>query len=108
IGAWRENKMAWLDGNQTDVAMTTKQIDDLIKREQSQKAFAAGPRRTRYDRRQCNCPVCRAERAAQFGGGGMPPDFDQMIDQMPPELIRMMEELGPEEMIGAIEEILGG
>ena len=39
----------------------------------------------------CNCPSCRAERE------GLPPGLD-----------RMMEELGPDVVMQALEEIIGG
>ncbi len=78
--------MVGLDGDQTDVVMSTEQIDELIQRE----------RETDFPDMSegeglCNCPSCRAERE------GLPPGLDQM-----------MEELGPDVVMQALEEIIGG
>jgi hypothetical protein len=87
IGEWREEEMLPLDGEMTDVAMTSKQIDDLIQREREESGYPDMP----ADDGFCDCPKCRAARG-----------------ELPPVLERMMEDLGPEEVMRALEEIIGG
>jgi hypothetical protein len=95
IGEWREEEMVGLEGNETDVAMTTKQIDDLIRREREQLGYPAMPDGMQDgmedNDRLCDCPSCRAER-----------------EGLPPGVERMMEELGPDVVMQALEEIIGG
>ena len=86
IGEWREEEMVGFDGDQTDVTMSTEQVDQLIQRERE-----SGLPEMPDDDVLCNCPSCRAERA------GLPPGLDQM-----------MEELGPDVVRQALEEIIGG
>ena len=86
IGEWREEEMVGFDGGQIDVTMSTEQIDQLIQRER-ESDFPEMP----DDDVLCNCPSCRAERE------GMPPGFDRVI-----------EELGPEVVMRALDEIIGG
>ena len=86
IGEWREEEMVGFDGDQTDVTMSTEQIDQLIQREKESDF----PDMTE-DGGLCNCPSCRAERE------GLPPGLD-----------RMVEELGPDVVMQALEEIIGG
>lgn len=103
IGEWREEGMVWFDRDDTDVAMTTKQIDDLVKRENAEAAYpTTGPGDLDNEEDLCGCPACRARR------GELPPELEQVMGDMPPELARMLEELGPEEALRAIEEIIGG
>jgi hypothetical protein len=87
IGEWRVEERVWLEGNQTDVAMTTEQINSLMQREREQSGYPAMP----DDDGPCNCPACRA-----------------MHEGLPPELARMMEEIGPDALRQALEEIIGG
>jgi hypothetical protein len=86
IGEWREEEMMGFDGGQIEVTMSTEQIDQLIKRERESDfpdmTEAGG---------LCDCPSCRAERE------GLPPGLD-----------RMVEELGPDVVMQALEEIIGG
>jgi hypothetical protein len=86
IGEWRDEEMVGLDGNQTDVVMSTEQIDKLIQEERE-----SGLPDIPQDDVPCNCPSCRAERY------GLPPGMD-----------RMVEELGPDVVMQALEEIIGG
>lgn len=86
IGEWREEEMVGFDGDQTDVTMSTEQIDQLIQSER-ESDFPDMPE----DDVLCNCPSCRAERE------GLPPGLDQM-----------MEELGPDVVMQALEDIIGG
>jgi hypothetical protein len=86
IGEWREKEMVGFDGGQTDVTMSTGQIDQLTQRER-ESDFPDFPE----DDVLCNCPSCRAERE------GLPPGLEQM-----------MEEIGPEAVMHALEEIIGG
>ena len=86
IGEWREEEMAGFDGGQIDVTMSTEQIDQLIRTE-SDADFPDIPE----DDVLCNCPSCRAER-----------------EELPPGLEQMMEEIGPEAVMHALEEIIGG
>jgi hypothetical protein len=86
IGEWREEEMVGFDGDQTDVAMSTEQIDQLIQRERGSDL----PDMTDVNG-LCNCPSCRAERE------GMPPGLDHMLD-----------EFGPDVVMQALEEIIGG
>ena len=86
IGEWREEEMVGFDGDQTDVTMSTEQIDQLIQSER-ESDFSDMPE----DDVLCNCPSCRAERE------GLPPGLD-----------RMVEELGPDVVMQALEEIIGG
>ena len=86
IGEWREEEMVGFDGGQTDVTMSTEQIDQLIQSER-ESDFSDMPE----DDVLCNCPSCRAERE------GLPPGLD-----------RMVEELGPDVVMQALEEIIGG
>jgi hypothetical protein len=103
IGTWRDEEMISLEGNQSDVAMTTQQIDDLVQRERKQREFPAMPDGGfDYDDRLCDCPSCRAERAGRFTG--LPPG----LPDLPPELVDMLEEMGPDVVMQALEEIIGG
>src|ERR1017187_3582404 len=100
IGAWRDEEMISLDGNESDVAMTTKQIEDLVQREREQREFPAMPvGGFDYDDSLCDCPSCRAERAGRFPG--LPPG----LPDLPPELVDMMEEMGPDVVMQALEEL---
>jgi hypothetical protein len=98
IGEWREGALMWHDHNETDVAMTTQQIDDLIRREREQTEVPD----VEDDDRLCDCPSCRAERAGRFTG--LPPG----LPDLPPELEDMMEEMGPEVVMQALEELIRG
>jgi hypothetical protein len=89
IGEWREEEMLWLEGDKTDVAMTTEQVDDLIRREREETEYPAST--DDDDGGVCNCATCRAARG-----------------ELPPGLERMMEEFGPDELMKAMEEIIGG
>jgi hypothetical protein len=91
IGEWREAEMAGLEGNATDVAMNTQQIDDLIRREREQMGYPAMPDGMRDFDRECDCPACRASR-----------------EGLPPGLGRMMDEIGPDVLMQALEEIIAG
>jgi hypothetical protein len=103
IGEWREEEMISLDANESDVAMTTKQIDDLVQREREQPEFPAMPvGGFDDDDRLCDCPSCRAERAGRFPG--LPPG----LPDLPPELMDMMEEMGPDVVMQALEELIRG
>ena len=111
IGKWREKELDWLERSDTDVAMTTQQIDDLVQRERAQPGLPAMPDDMPDDMPDgmedddvpCDCPSCRAERRGMPRGmpTGIPPG-------MPPVLERLMEELGPEELMRAMAQILGG
>jgi hypothetical protein len=98
IGEWREGALMWHDHNETDVTMTTQQIDDLIRREREQSEVPD----VQDDDRLCDCPSCRAERAGRFTG--MPPG----LPDLPPELEDMMEEMGPDVVMQALEELIRG
>jgi hypothetical protein len=98
IGEWREGAVMWLDHNETDVAMTTQQIDDLIRREREQSEVPD----VEDDDRLCDCPSCRAERAGRFTG--LPPG----LPDLPPELVDMVEEMGPDVVMQALEELIRG
>jgi hypothetical protein len=87
IGEWREEEMVGFDGDQTDVTMRTEQIDKLVQ-EERESDF---PDMTESGG-LCNCPSCRAEREAF----------------LPPGMDRMVEELGPDVVMQALEEIIGG
>jgi hypothetical protein len=103
IGAWRDEEMISLDDNRTEVAMTTKQIDDLVQREREQPEFPAMPvGGFGYDDRLCDCPSCRAERAGRFPG--LPPG----LPDLPPELADMLEEMGPDVVMRALADLIGG
>jgi hypothetical protein len=91
IGEWREEEMLWLDGDQTDVAMTTEQIGDVIQLERKQSGYPAMPAGMQDDDGLCDCPNCRAARG-----------------ELPPALEQMMEEFGPDELMRAMEEIIRG
>jgi hypothetical protein len=103
IGEWREEEMVSLEGDQTEVAMTTQQIDSLIQREREQSVYPAMPDRRAVgmgvggragrpdDDGECDCPACRASR-----------------EGVPPGLERMMEEVGPEVLLRALEDIIIG
>jgi hypothetical protein len=103
IGKWREKELDWLERSDTDVAMTTQQIDDLVQREREQPGLPAMPDDMpdgmEDDEVPCDCPSCRAERRGM--PRGMPPGI-------PPVLEQLMEELGPEELMRAMEQIFGG
>jgi hypothetical protein len=90
IGEWRGGEMGLLDRNETDVAMTTQQIDDLIERERKQPEYVETDG-MEGDDGLCDCPSCRAQR-----------------EGLPPGLERLMEELGPEDLMRALEQIIGG
>jgi hypothetical protein len=85
----------WREHNESDVAMTTQQIDDLIRREREQSEVPDMtddmPDDLEDDDRQCNCPSCRAQRQ------GLPPGLEQL-----------MGELRPEDLMRALEQIIGG
>jgi hypothetical protein len=98
IGEWREGALMWHDHNETDVAMTTQQIDDLIRREREQSEVPD----VQDDDSLCDCPSCRAERAGRFAG--LPPG----LPDLPPELEDMMEEMGPDVVMQALEELIRG
>jgi hypothetical protein len=98
IGEWREGALMWHDHNETDVAMTTQQIDDLIRREREQSEVPD----VQDDDRLCDCPSCRAERAGRFAG--LPPG----LPELPPELEEMVEEMGPDVVMQALEELIRG
>ncbi len=98
IGEWREGALMWHDHNETDVAMTTQQIDDLIRREREQSEVPD----VEDDDRLCDCPSCRAERAGRFTG---PPPG---LPDLPPELEEMVEEMGPDVVMQALEELIRG
>jgi hypothetical protein len=98
IGEWREGALMWHDHNETDVAMTTQQIDDLIRREREQSEVPD----VEDDDRLCDCPSCRAERAGRFTG--LPPG----LPDLPPELVDMVEEMGPDVVMQALEELIRG
>ena len=103
IGTWRDEEMISLDGNQSDVAMTTQQIDDLVQRERKQLEFPAMPDGGfAYDDSLCDCPSCRAERAGRLPG--LPPG----LPDLPPELVDMMEEMGPDVVMQALEDLIRG
>lgn len=89
IGEWREEALEWLDRNETDVAMTTQQINDLVQREREKAEYPAMPAGMRDDK-LCDCPVCRAER-----------------EGVPPGLERLVEEMGPDVAMKALEELMG-
>jgi hypothetical protein len=86
IGEWREQELVGFDGGRTDVMMSTDQIDQLIC-EERETDYPDYPE----DDVLCNCPSCRAER-----------------EELPPGLDRMVEELGPDAVMQALEEIIGG
>jgi hypothetical protein len=86
IGEWREEEMAGFDGDRTDVMMSTDQVDQLIC-EERESDYPDFPE----DDVPCNCPSCRAER-----------------EELPPGLDRMVEELGPDVVMQALEDIIGG
>jgi hypothetical protein len=101
IGKWREGALDW-ERNEADVAMTTQQIDDLVRQEREQPEVPDMDDMQddmQVDGGLCDCPSCRAAR------DGMPPG---MPSGMPPVLERLMEELGPEDMMRALEQIFGG
>jgi hypothetical protein len=102
IGTWRDEEMISLDGNHSDVAMTTQQIDDLVQRERKLEFPAMPDGGFDYDESLCDCPSCRAERAGRFTG--LPPG----LPDLPPELVDMMEEMGPDVVMQALEELIGG
>jgi hypothetical protein len=103
IGEWRDEEMISLDANESDVAMTTKQIDDLVQREREQREFPAMPvGGFDDDDGLCDCPSCRAERAGRFSG--LPPG----LPDLPPELMDMVEEMGPDVVMQALEELIRG
>lgn len=98
IGEWREEEMDWLNRDDAHVAMSTKEIDDLVRVEKEQPDFPPMPAVMPWDTEDedvvCDCPSCRAQR------GGMPP-----------ELERMMKDMGPEAVLQALDELareLGG
>ncbi len=86
IGEWREEAMVGFDGDQTHVVMSTGQIDQLIQ-EERETDYPDFPE----DDVLCNCPSCRAER-----------------EELPPGLDQMLDELGPDVVLQALEEIIGG
>jgi hypothetical protein len=118
IGRWREEELDWLDPNQTDVAMSTKQIDDIIAQERKSGEFPStrdddddfaeefeGEFEDDFDEATgsvCPCPKCRAARAARAAmpTGGLP-DFEQMVEQM-------AKEVGPEQVLRMLDELVGG
>ena len=89
--------MDWLDRDQTNVAMTTRQIDDLVKAERKQKELPEMPEDMdfeddmEFEDEPCNCPSCRARR--QLG--------------LPPGMEEMMEAMGPEVVMRALDQIIG-
>jgi hypothetical protein len=95
IGEWREGNLDWLERSAADVAMTTQQINDLVQREREQLECPDMPDDMPDDMadddRLCDCPSCRAER-----------------EGMPPGMERMLEEMGPDVVMKALEEIIGG
>jgi hypothetical protein len=103
IGEWREEEMISLDGNESDVAMTTKQIEDLVQREREQAELPAMPDGGfDDDDGLCDCPSCRAERAGRFSG------LPHGLPDLPPELVDMMEEMGPDVVMQALEDLIRG
>jgi hypothetical protein len=107
IGQWREKELDFLERNETDVAMTTQQIDDLVQREREQPGIPARPGAMPGDMRDddglCDCPSCRGQRGGMPRGipGGMPSELSPILEQL-------MEQLSPEDMIRAMEQIIGG
>jgi len=91
IGAWREEDMLGFDGQAADLAMATEDVDKVV---QGERRLAEYPLGRPPDKRFCNCPSCRAQRAQQ--------------EQMPPELERLVEALGPEELARMLEGIGNG
>jgi hypothetical protein len=78
--------------------MSTQQVDDLIQRERRELEFPAMPAgRFDDDDGLCDCASCRAERA------GLPAGLD-----LPPGLEEMVEEMGPEAVMRALEDLIGG
>jgi hypothetical protein len=92
IGEWREEEMDWLDRDDAHVAMSTQQVDELVRAEKKQPDFPPMPAVMPWDMEDedvgCNCPSCRAQR-----------------EGMPAELERMMEDMGPEAVMKALDEL---
>jgi hypothetical protein len=91
IGEWREGEMDWFDHNETDVAMSTKQIDDLVERERKLPVYVEPDFMEEDEGGLCDCPSCRAQR-----------------EMAPPELERMVEEMGEDVVIQALDELMRG
>jgi hypothetical protein len=91
IGEWRGGEIDWLGRNETDVAMTTQQIDDLVERERKLPEYDVEADGMEDDDGLCDCPSCRAQR-----------------EGLPPVLEQLMEEMRPEDLMRALEQIIGG
>jgi hypothetical protein len=90
IGKSREAGLDEFDPSEkTAVAMSTEQIERVVQRENSQRAYPkSSPGRSRPGR--CDCPVCRGQR------GEAPDDFEEFL-----------ESIGPDGLAQAMAEILG-
>jgi len=90
IGKSREAGLDEFDPSEkTAVAMSTEQIERVVQRENSQRAYPKpSPGRSRPGR--CDCPVCRGQR------GEAPDDFEEFL-----------ESIGPDGLAQAMAEILG-
>ena len=95
IGEWREEEGISLGGDRTEVAMTTGEIENLIQREIQERQFPGMPDDMDGFEDECDCPACRAERE------GIPQGF-------PPGLDRLMEEMGPDVVMQALDQLIGG
>jgi hypothetical protein len=97
IGLWRQEVSDWADfADYATAAPGTEEIGRLVEREIGDRDYPGTPPEgddEDYldDDEDCQCPACCAQRG-----------------QLPPEMREMVEQLGPEAVMQALAEILGG
>jgi hypothetical protein len=92
IGEWREEELAFGPPDQSAVAMTTEQVDGVLRRELDARQYPASEPGSQEE--ECDCPMCQAERRHPLG--------------IPRELADMVEEFGAETVAKAMAEMFFG
>jgi hypothetical protein len=96
IGRCREETLDGMVPLNDDIAMSTEQVNRIIKEEKEQRSCPTSePRFPGEDDAGCDCPACRKERA------GVPTGLEDIEDM----LEAMAEEFGPKQVAAALDQI---